>query len=197
MAVILEVDCPNKVITLTWRVWADQSVPAADAARVKQVVERAWNPTPSLRYRRCKVRFQVDLKQAPNPNAAPPGYDRLSKDTLNPTDELVSPVGMGTTLQPGGGDFSPGSTKHITLLFPTNPAFFDWNIPAHEAGHAAGIGDPAPDVPWDEMGITDRHIRRIIDRGSLYTTERGWIGWRKTAACCRATADAVTTRVLG
>ncbi|MDX2119795.1 MAG: hypothetical protein SF070_01905 [Gemmatimonadota bacterium] len=194
MAVTLDVDCPNRVITLTWRVWADQSVPAADAARVKQQVEQAWNPTPPLRYRRCKVRFRVDLKQFPNPNQAPASYDRLSKDTLDPAAELDSPAGMGATLQPGGGDFAPGSTKHVALFFPGNPAFFDWNIPAHEAGHAAGISDPAPDVPWDESGITDLHIRTIIDRGSLYTTERGWIGWRHTAFCCSASADAITER---
>jgi hypothetical protein len=185
MTTALDVDCEKLEIKLTIKLWvgnlANQHIQA-----IRQAVRQRLNPNPPLRYFRCRVVVDVEISRAA---ARPKNHHHFE---LTPP----SPQGGGATMQPGGGVFSPASSKYVGISPLPNGALKPETI-SHELGHTLGINDPAPTAKWDENGFTDAHITELFDNGSIRLPDGRLVGWHASAHCCRATHGAVTDRETG
>ena len=166
-AITYGVDCPNKKITLTWKVLIagkDSNDTRADEVerifRTRFGLEFPPMPQGSWKLGTCKVYFKLDATRAVGRTP--------TKDERDGDRDLIEMNGE----KPGGGgaQVDVDTAKAPAMLLQPDSdtgGMSEWKT-AHELGHGLGIDDPAggkwlTDRPPTDK-IQDKHIEELLNK---------------------------------
>jgi hypothetical protein len=180
-AIEYRLDCPNKEITIRWKVIITGS--GSNGARsdaLQAIFQRRFNPNPPFKIGTCKVKFELDVEERLG-SAIDPGLIDGDRDIID-----IEPPTPG-----GGGHTYLDAYGRRRTTVQVNPApngvFVEWKL-VNELGHAFGVEDTGRglDGEWNlDNGdtasdrILPRHIETMLNKAPEETK-------REINRCCGA-----------